>query len=82
MRQRIRSALFRTLTFLLALLMPATGRRRRAGVHVPAAVAPLPPPRPRKWARTPLLDGGPIFVDDRPIVRPYLLAYERQVAAA
>ncbi|MEV0371399.1 hypothetical protein AB0I10_16490 [Streptomyces sp. NPDC050636] len=42
----------------------------------------MPPPRPRKWARSPLLDGEPVFVDGQPLVRPYLLAYERQVAAA
>ncbi|UQA94510.1 hypothetical protein [Streptomyces halobius] len=44
-----------------------------------AAATPVPPPRRRKWE--PLLDGGPLFVDGQPLVRPYLLAYEREVAA-
>lgn len=77
MRQSSRFPFSRTLTSLLGFFAPGTGRRR-AGTPLPTTPVPPPPLRPRKWS--PLLDGGPLFVDGQPLVRPYLLAYERQVA--
>jgi hypothetical protein len=74
MSHRIRCALFRTLTLALALLAPATGRRRRElGAGPPEAPA-VPRSRPRR--QSPYREAP--FADAGPLVRPYLLAYEQQ----
>ena len=75
MNHRIRCALVRTLALALALLAPATGRRRRgvaAGGPCVADACARPRPRPAS-ARM-----AEPFDDAGPLVRPYLLAYEQQ----
>ncbi|MGW2632630.1 hypothetical protein ACWC2K_25330 [Streptomyces chattanoogensis] len=76
-------ALFvRTFIRVLALLVPATGLRRK-GIEAPNV--PATPPRHRT-AQAPLTPTRhpdlhlPLLNDTSPLVRPYLPAYERQMA--
>jgi hypothetical protein len=95
MTHRIRPALQRTLTLVLALLVPATGQRRKPA-PAPSRATPLtasglrlltrttaPPQlpakhRPRQRSRTLPVDNAPTIDSTSPLVRPYLLAQERQ----
>lgn len=61
---------------LLGLLLPATGRHRPADVPPPPAVrADVPPVT---WARVPARHSEVLRGEDSALVRPYLVAYERQ----
>ncbi|MEU8974469.1 hypothetical protein AB0D11_35265 [Streptomyces monashensis] len=76
MPKPIRLALERTLALLLALLVPATGRRRRRNHSAPApALATAVPPKTRARAR---IEAEVLLDDPSPLIRPYLLDHERR----
>jgi hypothetical protein len=94
MPKPIRLALERMLALVLSLLIPATGRRRRPPGCPGTLTAPLrtrtglrllihrtaPPSLPgnRTTARTRRTEVPPLLDDSAPLIRPYLLALERQ----
>ncbi|WP_158786420.1 hypothetical protein [Streptomyces sp. NRRL F-5065] len=78
MHQPIRHALERVLALLFSLLLPATGRRRGTPGTAPAPV----PPRTLSGLRLLTHRTGVAGLcapvqEPGPLVRPYLLAYER-----
>ncbi|MFF4950949.1 hypothetical protein [Streptomyces chattanoogensis] len=74
-------ALFvRSVIRVLALLAPPTGLRRKG---IEAADTPIAPPRTAQAPLTPTRHPDlhlPLLNDTSPLVRPYLPAYERQMA--
>jgi hypothetical protein len=60
--------------WVLSLFLPPSGKRRSTEPAEPAPVArPVPPVRPARAERFAPLDGGAVA-----LVRPYLVAWERE----
>ncbi|MFD7707685.1 hypothetical protein ACFV6E_13145 [Streptomyces sp. NPDC059785] len=84
MRHRIARFAFSPLTLLLRLLLPGTGRRRRRRTAgVPAAACTCPCTCAQTDAATEYRTGDrPLRGEDHVMIRPYLVAHERQEEAA
>jgi hypothetical protein len=59
--------------WLLGVILKPTGRHRAVSPEAPTRPCPSLPPLPRWYAQMPI-DGHAV-----PIVRPYVIAYERRV---